>query len=129
MRITPLLSMIALFFSLIFLSCSKDDDNNADGGSRKLTYDVSGNFSGRVYVSYTTDVGGTSNEMITPPWSKEITYQSNVTAAVIAISGFGGQQGQQVTVTVKRGNTPVSSPTVATADASGGFSKSTLVQF
>jgi hypothetical protein len=130
MRITPLLSIIAVLVSLLCLSCSKDDDNNNGGTSRTLKYEISGNFSGTVYASYTTDVGGTNNEIVTPPWSKEITYKSNVTAAIIAISGFGGQPGQQVTVIVKRGNTQVSTPTTATADADGGFSKAApVVQF
>jgi len=121
--------MIAVFACLLCLSCSKDDDNNNGGNSRTLKYEISGVFSGTLYASYTTDVGGTNNEIATPPWSKEITYKSNVTAAVIAISGFGGQPGQQVTVVVKRGNTQVSS-TTATTDADGGFAKAApVVQF
>jgi hypothetical protein len=128
MRLTPLLSLIAVFACLLCFSCSKDDDNNG-GNSRTLKYEVRGNFSGTVYASYTTDVGGTNNEVVTPPWSKEITYKSNVTAAAIAISGFAGQPGQQVTVVVKRGNTQVSS-TTATTDADGGFAKAApVVQF
>ncbi|MCG2615998.1 hypothetical protein LZZ85_17000 [Terrimonas sp. NA20] len=130
MRLTPLLSVIVVFVCLLCCSCSKDDDNNNGGNSRTLKYEISGTFTGTVYASYTTDVGGTNNEVVTPPWSKEITYKPNVTAAIIAITGFGGQPGQQVTVVIKRGNTQVFAPTTATADADGGFSKpAPVVQF
>lgn len=105
---------------LVFgVACDKDDKEL----SRTISYELAGNYTGSLIASYTTATGGTNNDPVTAlPWNKEITYDSNVTAAIFAISGNGGTTGQQVTVVVKRGSTLVST-TVATADASGSFSK------
>ena len=111
--------MAALSF---FVACSKDDDKPSGNSSRTLQYQVTGNFSGSLYASYTTASGGTANDPITLPWNKEITFASGVTAATIVISGNGGIAGQQVTIVVKRGGSQISS-TPATADGYGSFSK------
>lgn len=122
------LAILFIMALTVFSSCSKDDDNKTLNTSRTLQYKVTGNFSGNLYVSYTTASGGTSNDQVALfPWDKEITYNSNVTAANIVISGNGGTAGQQVTLIIKRGGTAVGSPTVATADASGGFTKAAPV--
>lgn len=121
---------LILFVSLmLFSSCNKDDDNETINTSRTLHYSLTGNFSGtNLIVSLTTANGGTSNEQINIlPWDREITYNSNVTAANIAVSGNGGTAGQQVTLIIKRGNTVIGTPTVATADASGSFTKAAPV--
>lgn len=121
---------LILFVSLmLFSSCNKDDDNETIYTSRTLHYSLTGNFSGtNLIVSFTTANGGTSNEQINIlPWDREITYNSNVTAANIAVSGNGGTAGQQVTLIIKRGNTVIGTPTVATADASGSFTKAAPV--
>lgn len=112
-------SIILLTLCTVFFSCKKDKTNN----SRTLQYELSGNYTGVLFASYTTALGGTANDQVTAvPWNKEITYGTNVTAAIISVSGNGGAPGQQVTVVVKRGGNHVST-TVATADASGSFSK------
>ena len=121
---------LILFVSLmLFSSCNKDDDNETINTSRTLHYSLTGNFSGtNLIVSFTTANGGTSNEQINIlPWDREITYNSNVKAANIAVSGNGGTAGQQVTLIIKRGNTVIGTPTVATADASGSFTKAAPV--
>ncbi len=102
---------------MLLFSCKKDKTN-----SRTLRYELSGAFTGTLFASYTTASGGTANDPVTTAWNKEITYASNVTSAIIAISGNGGVPGQKVTVVVKRDGRQLSS-TVATADASGSFSK------
>lgn len=111
---------------LLFGACKKNDQPN-NNASRTLKFEISGSYSGSLIASYTTASGSTVNEPVsTVPWSKEITYASNVSAAIIAITGTGGTAGQQVTVIVKRGSTQVSS-TTATADNSGSFSRSAPV--
>lgn len=123
---TLLLSFVAIIFALS--SCNKDDkDDNQPGSSRTIRYELTGNFSGLLIASYTTAAGSTANETVSSlPWNKEITYASNVTAAIIAVSGNGGSIGQQVTVVVKRGGNRVSS-TVITANNSGSFSQAAPV--
>jgi hypothetical protein len=114
--------LLLFAFVLLFSACKKDDTTNGNS-SRVLKYGISGNYSGSLVVSYTTASGSTANETITVlPWNKEVTYASNVTAAIIAISGNGGTAGQQVTVVVKRGDSKVSS-TTATANSYGSFTK------
>ena len=118
--------LLLFAFVLMFSACKKDDTTNSNS-SRVLKYGISGNYSGSLVVSYTTASGSTANETITVlPWNKEVTYASNVTAAIIAISGNGGTAGQQVTVVVKRGANQVSS-TTATANSSGSFTQAAPV--
>ncbi|MEJ5995940.1 hypothetical protein WG904_16040 [Pedobacter sp. Du54] len=123
------IALIVFTLLTFFYSCSKDDDKETINTSRTLHYSLTGNFSGtNLIVSYTTANGGTSNEQINIlSWDREITYNSNVTAANIAVSGNGGTAGQQVTLIIKRGNIVVGTPTVATADASGSFTKAAPV--
>lgn len=123
------MAFLTLASLTLFTSCSKDEDQLTVNTSRTLVYSVSGNFSGtNLIVSYTTANGGTSNEQLTSlPWNKQVEYNSSVTAAIIAVSGNGGVAGQQITLTVKRGNTVIGTPTIATADASGSFTKAAPV--
>ena len=119
------LTILLLAVFTLFASCRKDDDNEPVNTSRTLQYNLTGNFSGSsLIVSFTTATGGTSNEPINIlPWNKEVTYNANVTAANIAVSGNGGTPGQKVTLIIKRGGVDVGAPIVATADASGSFTK------
>jgi len=117
--------LFVLIASMTFLSCEKDKDDNNNNTSRVIKYEVSGNYTGSLIASYTTASGGTTNETIPAlPWSKEVTYASNVTAAILAVTGNGGVAGQKVTVIVKKGGSQISS-TVMTAETSGSFSKPT----
>lgn len=115
---------IASLVNFIFFACSKPMPSVS---SNEIRYSITGNFTGTLYASYTTSTGGTTNEQIMLlPWNKAITYDPNVTAAVIAISGNGGVAGQQVTVVVLKGSSSLST-TQAIADGSGSFTKSAPV--
>ena len=121
------LFVLLLAAVVFFCSCNKDDDDSGSK-SRNLLYNATGNFSGILYMSYTTASGGTANEQVTSlPWNKEITFNASVTAANIVLSGTGGTAGQQITLTIKRGGAVVGSPTIATADATGSFAKAAPV--
>ena len=114
-------------FALIVIQSCKKKDGNMSARSRTIQYEISGNYTGSLVASYTTATGGTTNESVSiRPWRKEIIYNSNVSAAIIAISGNGGTAGQQVTVVVKKGGTQISS-TTATADNAGSFTRSAPV--
>lgn len=103
--------LLVLIASMTILSCKKDNgNNNNNNSSRAIKYEVSGNYTGSMIASYTTTSGGTTNETMPGlPWSKEVIYASNVTAAIIAVTGNGGVPGQQVTVVVKKGGSQISS--------------------
>ncbi|HKG08058.1 MAG TPA: hypothetical protein VKB19_16460 [Pedobacter sp.] len=119
------LTIAFLTLLTIFTSCSKDKDKDDAPGklSRTIRYEVTGNFTGNFYASYTTSGGGTNNEQVMSlPWTKEITYEQNVVAATIVLSGAGGTVGQQATLIRKRDGKQAGTPMIATADAAGGFS-------
>jgi hypothetical protein len=127
MKISFLKCTSFLLILLLVFSCSKDKDNN--NNSRVVTYELTGNYTGVKFASYTTATGGTVNETVaTLPWTKEITYNSSVTAAAFAISGNGGTTGQQVTLVIKKGGAVIST-TTATADNAGSFTRSAVVMF
>ena len=109
----------------VFISCKKDSDKKPDNNSRAIRYEITGTFSGpTLMVSYTTASGGTANDPVASlPWTKDITYATNVAAAIIAISGNGGVAGQKVTLVIKRGGIQLGTPIEAVADAVGSFSK------
>ncbi|WP_304063792.1 hypothetical protein [Pedobacter glucosidilyticus] len=121
-----ILTLVTL--SCFLSSCKKDADNNSNNASRTLVYEINGNFTGNFIASYTTAAGGTTNEQITTlPWRKEITYNNNVTAAIIALSGNGGVSGQTISLTIKRDQKPAINPVNIIANASGAFSEAAPV--
>lgn len=120
---------IALIIVLVFSSCSDDDGNRSPNGSRKLRYELTGNFSGsNIITAYTTASGGTVTEQITAlPWNKEITFDAKVSGANMVVSGAGGITGQQVTMVIKKGGTQFGSPITAPVDGGGTFTMSSPV--
>ncbi|WP_316767707.1 hypothetical protein [Pedobacter frigiditerrae] len=117
------LKTIAFIAALtILLSCKKDKEDKPTAPSRTLRYEVSGNFTGTFIVSYTTASGGTANDQVTLPWTKEITYADNITAAIVLLTGNGGIGGQKVLLVTKRGGAQIAT-FEAVAEASGSFSK------
>lgn len=121
---------IALLTALtVFTSCSNDENTDPQNTSRTLRYELTGNFSGdNIIAAFTTASGGTVTEQITSiPWNKEITFDSNVGGASIVVSGAGGAAGQQVTLIIKKGGTPLGTPITGTADTGGTFTISSPV--
>lgn len=124
------INLTGFIFILIIVQlhfCCSRVNNNNNNTSRVIKYESSGNFPAGKIASYTIATGSTFNEpLATLPWTKEITYATNVTAAIIAVSGNGGLPGQTVTTVVKRGGAVISN-TIATTDTAGSFSKSAPV--
>lgn len=114
-----------LLLAFFCVSCSGDDNGNSGGSaqprSRNVKFEITGNFTGQVNISYTSQSGGSTTESITLPWSKEITYDSSVSHASIGLIGAGGVNGQTATIKVSAGGTQVSS-TPATAGTNGAMS-------
>ena len=74
----------ALPLFLVCQSCSKENPPTAN--SRQVKYEITGTYKGSLTVVYLLEAGGlTSEEVITLPWTKEVTYLSAV--AGIAIGG------------------------------------------
>lgn len=71
----------------MFFSCSKKSDN---GGSsnRKIKYEITGSFSGKLDIVYTDNVNGnTALANVALPWTKEIEYGNNVITIGIGAQG------------------------------------------
>lgn len=111
----------AVVLALCFVACKKPVNEPPAGNGRTIRYEVTGAFSGVLFASYTSAAGSTVNEQLASlPWNKEITYNATVTAAILALSGNGGTAGQQLTITVRRGNSVVSTTSVVVG-ANGSF--------
>ena len=118
MRSAKYLKVISIFiFSWLVFSCSEDDSSPAK--SRDIKFEVTGNFTGTLSVTYVNATGGGANESIPSlPWNKAITYAATVPSTALSVGGTGGAAGQTVRVKVFAGGTLISdSPGVA--DASG----------
>ena len=83
------------------VSCSSDDNdngNNSGTGSRDVKYEVTGNFTGKLSVTYMEKGGNVSSEDITKlPWTKEFTAEAKSMGATVSADGYGGVAGQQLT--------------------------------
>lgn len=124
-----ILSLIVLFaITLLSVSCSSDDNNdsnnNGGGGNndRKVRYEITGNFTGRLLVVTSTNTGALEQfNNVSLPWTKELAYQSNVTGAGLSLQTENnnvGAQGQTVTLKVYLNN-ELKDTKNATADATG----------
>lgn len=117
-------SLVALFsISAIFTSCSKESEDTPISNIRYIKYEVSGDYSGNISMTYTGLAGQTVIDTIKSlPWMKIIPYSNRVDS--ISISGVSddnsnlGTSGQKANVkitTIEDGE--ISSE--STADGSG----------
>lgn len=86
----------------ILLSCKKDNGSGSNGNSRKIKYELTGNYSGKFDVVYTDNVNGMTHVTdVTLPWSKEIQYDSKVITIGIGAQGATvGSPGQTATIKI-----------------------------
>jgi hypothetical protein len=77
---------------LIASACEKDDA----GTVHKITYQITGNFSGRILAALTGANGSFITREITKlPWEEEITLEANTKTINASATGTGGATGQQ----------------------------------
>lgn len=92
-----------------FMACGCTDDAPA-GNTHQITYEVTGNFSGKLSAVYTSPNGNTLvDEPATPlPWAKQVTYDTKVQGAGISVvssdPAFLGSAGQTITLKISAGN-------------------------
>jgi hypothetical protein len=71
--------------SFTIAGCKKDDDGPGNNGNKNVKYEISGNFTGKFTVLISDHTSGTQTfSDVAVPWSKEVSYGSNVIAV-----GFG----------------------------------------
>ena len=84
-----MLKSIAVLFiaSLLFASCKKDNDKPNNGSNeRKVKYELSGNFTGKLLVVTSTNSGALQQfNGVALPWSKEIEYDKKVIGAGVGL--------------------------------------------
>lgn len=86
-------------------ACGKDDDQN-DGArnQRKVKYEITGNYSGKLLVVTSTNAGNLQQfNNIAVPWTRELEYGKDVLAAGIGLQTADlnvGAPGQSITLKV-----------------------------
>lgn len=117
-----ILKTFAIVLTLAFtaVSCSSDnDDNNSAPASREVKYEVTGNYTGKMDVTYMEKSGAPLIEDInTLPWTKEFTADADSDGALVHTGGYGGVKGQTLTAKIYVGGKIVSELT-GTADNDG----------
>lgn len=120
---------VKIFFTILLIaitvSCSSDDSNPSPSPTKTAKFEITGNFTGHIFVVYNNNVTGNTTETITSlPWSKTINYANNVTG--IGISGNAvlqnpGVVGQTVSLKIYHNNSVVGQSN-RIADSNGSFS-------
>lgn len=124
---------IKTFFAILLIaaisSCSSDDSSSSPTPTKTAKFEITGNFTGHIFIVYNNNVTGNTTETITSlPWSKTITYPDNVTGIGIggnAVMQNPGIAGQNVSLKIYHNNNVVKQSN-KTADANGSFSFETL---
>ena len=115
-----ILRAVAIFLQLfVLIGCSSNDDKVTNqNNSRNIKYEITGNYSGQLTVVYNDNVSGNTVVTVTKlPWSKEITYQTNVQVIGIGASSVVGQygsSGQSASLKIYSDGIVVKSETAAT---------------
>lgn len=116
-----IMKTLAIVLTLAFTmgSCSSDNDNDSAPASRDVKYEVTGNYTGKLDVTYMEKSGAPLIEDITAlPWTKEFTANADSDGALVHSSGYGGVKGQTLTVKIYVGGKVVSELT-GTANEDG----------
>jgi hypothetical protein len=114
-------AVLVLTLAFTAVSCSSDDDNNSEPGtaSRDVKYEITGNFTGELDVTYMEKSGAPLIEdVLALPWTKEFTANADSNGALVHTSGLGGVAGQTVTAKIYVGGKVVSELT-GTANSDG----------
>ncbi len=112
---------LVLTFAFTAVSCSSDDNNDtgAVAGSRDVKYEITGNFTGELDVTYMEKSGAPLIEDVPSlPWTKEFTANPDSDGALLHTGGGGGVAGQTVTAKIYVGGKVVSELT-GTANSDG----------
>lgn len=110
------LGLIVVLFATALAACSKDPVST----SKLVKYEITGNFTGKLTVTYTDNTGATSLlQNVSLPWSKEVSYPASVlSVGVGAQATVLGTAGQTASMKIYYKNAAVKS-TSATAGSLG----------
>lgn len=125
-RNTPQI-LLLITVIIVFLSCKKDSTPDSSTppaiSKRAVKYEITGNYTGKLFVAFTTATGGVDNATVNAlPWTKEITYNSTVAGIGFSgntVVGQPGIVGQSATVKVYSGGNVVVTEAPSIANATG----------
>lgn len=91
---------LAVIVSFLLISCSNGNDDSTNAPSREIKYEITGTYSGHLDVFYSNEFGDPVSLVVTSlPWSKTITYPSDITvigitsSSVVTNAGIAGETG------------------------------------
>lgn len=121
-------TLFTILIIAIIFSCS-NDDNNIPNQIKSAKFEITGNYSGHIFIVYSDNISGNTSATITSlPWSKTIDYPNSVVGIGIsgnAVTTNPGVAGQTASLKIYNGTTVVSQSN-KTADANGLFNFNTL---
>ena len=121
-------TLFTILIIAIIFSCS-NDDNNIPNQIKSAKFEITGNYSGHIFIVYSDNISGNTSATITSlPWSKTIDYPNSVVGIGIsgnAVTSNAGVAGQTASLKIYNGTTVVSQSN-KTADANGLFNFNTL---
>ena len=102
--------------AILFCSCSKGGNTN-QGNSRQIRYEITGNYSGKLSISYWEKNSSTltlfTNVQI--PWNKDVQYAQTVEgSAITAETDSAGSLGQTAVLKIYSNNNLIKSTTAST---------------
>ncbi|MDG3582919.1 MmpS family transport accessory protein [Galbibacter pacificus] len=114
-----LASILALLFT--FTSCSEDDDSTPQ--PRNIKYEITGNYGGRLTVSFADKSGNIQTINVNSlPWSESLSIDSDISAIALSAGNSGvdnpGESGETITLKIYRNEEAVEEST-ATATNNG----------
>jgi hypothetical protein len=133
MKNSILKSALLLFIAITISSCSSSDDNSNNPtpipNSREVKYEITGNYTGHFSMVYTDNLAVSTTVTVTSlPWTKSITYPTNIVGIGMGggtLIGNQGIAGQTATLKIYSNNVAVATST-GTADVNGIISFQTL---
>ena len=121
-------TLFTILIIAIIFSCS-NDDNNIPNQIKSAKFEITGNYSGHIFIVYSDNISGNTSATITSlPWSRTIDYPNSVVGIGIsgnAVTSNAGVAGQTASLKIYNGTTVVSQSN-KTADANGLFNFNTL---
>lgn len=118
------LTLLIVTAAFAFAGCKKKSDTPQPVISKRIVkYEITGNYTGKLFVAFTTANGGVDNATVNAlPWTKEITYNNTVAGIGFSgntVVGQPGLAGQSATVKVYSGGNIVVTEAASFANGNG----------
>lgn len=118
-----LAALAVTLMSVLLVACGGSDGvTDPPAANRTIRYEMTGNYTGPLLVSFTSETGGLVNAAVTTlPWTRDVTYAGSVTSVAFTLSptaAVPSNVGQTLTVRMLVGGSQVRTQSV-TSDRDG----------